>query len=772
MRFRYKPPFVSLRWQVAVVLVASSTIAVLALLLWASAESKDDLKRRILTEQQHLIADLRNASKQGFNLLADRANQLEAFLPLASDQTALEKLALGFQASLVGSQGQLIAGRALPDDQHAKQWVNALLKNGGEYRRWYCQDECELQYFSMHESGSVQLIIQHIVIDELMAKLNISHVANLWLVGLGSQPNQLFYQTTELPEQLQQNTSQLPLPPHYVLVGQHRPQATWRWPLQNDGVPAELWVAMPTQHSMTSVQQVWQKTTLFIVATLVICCILAIGLIWRPLLRLSKQSKQLPLLATANLPSVKPAKNKFLRDESHLFATACHELSEKLLEQRQRLLQQTHELQRLAQHDQLTGLNNRSMFEQSLQQTIGQLGRHIQSLAVMFMDLDKFKQVNDTLGHEKGDQLLQQVAMRLASLIRKSDMLARFGGDEFVVLLTEPGDNHQLKLLAEKLISIVNEPVQLSKETAQVGLSVGITVCTDPQCSIDQLLREADAAMYSAKRSGTSKACFFHATLNQQQAGEQLVEDSLLRAIAHQTLSLQFQPFWSTADQRPAYFQAHLNWPGAPVNEQGNQASAQIASPDMQQQLHEWLLQHVLDLIDQQHGSMPPNFRLFIQGASCSLQQPELLRQVVLCCRRDPQIANHFGLFIDEQIYIEHAQNFQMELNVLHQLGVGIALDRFGNGLGALNQLSQCPPTLVRLDDKFCHGDSLINGVTESLVKMLHKMHIQVLACGVDDKDSLVRLHHLGCDLVQGRYFGNLLLEHQFSEQLAQQNNL
>lgn len=769
MKFRYRPPFVSLRWQVTIVLIATSAVAVAALLSWAAAESEDDLKRRILSEQQHLIADLRNTSKQGFNLLADRARQLESVLPLANDDKTLQQLAQGFSATLIDSSGNLIAGRPAPDDANAKQWIAALFKNGGEYRRWFCQQHCELQYFSVPPRKPAQLTIQHIAIDDLMAKLDISHAANLWLVQPESPSEPPFYQTTSLTAKLRQSIPRLPLPPHYVIVDQQ--QAMWRWPLQNDGIAAELWVAMATQHSLNDVQQVWQKTTIYIVVTLALCCAIAIGLIWRPLLRLRQLSRHLPTLANDKYHYRKPSDGLIIQDESHQFANASYELAEKLNEQRRRLLQQTHELQRLAQHDQLTGLNNRSMFEQSLQQTISQLGRHIQSLAVMFMDLNKFKLVNDSLGHEKGDQLLQQVAIRLASLIRKTDVLARFGGDEFVLLLTEPGDHHQLKVLAEKLITIVNEPIQLGKDVTQVGLSVGITVCSDAQCTIDQLLREADAAMYSAKRAGASRACFYHTALQSQQNSEQQLEDSLHRALTHQALSLQFKPILALAERQPVHFQASLNWPGAPAQQDGEHSAALPGSAQVQQQLHEWMLQQVLDIIDQQQLNDQPSSRIFIQGADFALQQPELLRQLVMCCRRDANIAKHLGLFIDEQSYIDNQQQLQIELNLLHELGMSLALDRFGNGLGALSQISQSPPLLVRLDEKFCHGESLHNGVTESLIRMLHKMDIQVLACGITQHETLQRLQQLNCDLVQGSYFGPPIAEHELNQHLTRAIN-
>ncbi|GGA63269.1 hypothetical protein GCM10011369_00710 [Neiella marina] len=757
MSIRYKPPFVSLRWQVATVLIVSSAIAVLALMLWSASESKQELNRRILLEQQHLIAELRNTSKQGFHILEERARQLEAVLPLVPSEQSLEHLADSFNATIIDSSGSLLAGPAPPADSKAQQWQQALLANGGEYRRWHCQQQCELQYFSVHDSEAAKLTIQRIGINDLMEKLDIAHSANLWLVAPEGESLQLFYQTAAIPPQFTASKGNPPLPPEFVLVGKHRPQAMWRWPLQNDGTPAELWVAMPTQQSITDVEQVWLKTTTYIVVTLTICCAMAIGLIWRPLLRLSRQARQLPLLATAN-QSIRSPRHRFLRDESHLFATASQELAEKLKAQRQRLLQQTHELKRLVQHDQLTGLNNRSMFEQSLQQTLGQLGRHIQSLAIMFMDLNKFKVINDTMGHDHGDRLLQQVAMRLAGAIRKSDVLARFGGDEFVILLPEPGGQHQLQLLADKLIDSVVEPIQLSSTTVQVGLSIGITTCHDPQCSISQLLREADTAMYAAKHSGSSCARFFHSSLDSEERQLQQLDNAIAEAIKDNQLQLHYQPIVELADDNIGHYQALVTWPAAPeAIRKGHDLIQQISDPKLQQQASEWLLRQVLDTLDRVTINQMP-VRVFIRAADCN---PELLRQLVLCCRRDASVANRLGLLIDEQDYIDQFIHTQMELSVLYQAGVAIGLDGFGNSLGALNQLSQMPPKLVRLDGKFCNGVSLQNGFTQSLILMLHKLNIQVVASDVETLEQRRQLQQLHCDFGQGPLLAQLLSEHK-----------
>nr|WP_224745711.1 sensor domain-containing diguanylate cyclase [Neiella litorisoli] len=495
---------------------------------------------------------------------------------------------------------------------------------------------------------------------------------------------------------------------------------------------------------------------------------MAIGLIWRPLLRLSRQARQLPLLATSN-QSIRTPQHRLVRDESHLFAAASQELADKLKAQRHRLLQQTHELKRLVQHDQLTGLNNRSMFEQSLQQTLGQLGRHLQSLALMFMDLNKFKEINDTMGHDQGDQLLQQVAMRLAATIRKSDVLARFGGDEFVILLPEPGGQHQLQLLADKLIDSVIEPIQLSNTTVQVGLSIGITTCNDPQCSISQLLREADTAMYAAKHSGSSCARFYHSSLGKEDRQAQALDSALAEALNNNQLQLQYQPMVNLSNDDIEHYQALITWPAAPeAIRQGAEVIQQLSNPKLQQQTSEWLLRQVLDTLDRVTVNQMP-CRLYIRAADC---HPELLRQLVLCCRRDNTAARRLGLLIDEQDYLDQFAQIQMELNLLYQAGVAIALDGFGNSLGALNQLSQMPPAMVRLDAKFCSGVSLQNGFTQSLILMLHKLNIKVVASGVSDADDRRKLQQLNCDLAQGPLVAAVLSEHKLISQYTASSHL
>ena len=760
--------FVSLRWQVACALISTSILAITALLWWALWDSSNRIDHQIKVEQQFLFNELQIETKRSYQLLAERSHYIRLlFDSFDNDQvniSLLSSLAKKLNIALFSIQGEHILGTELPPDLIDKDWLSILADKGGQYRRWYCTSACELQKFSFSDNERRYIQVQRINADTLLSNLQPNYNASIWLLTDEADAPELLH-GPEIPQKLLQNFLSVPEQPAYLDLSS--PQlALWSVPLNNEGRPTAAWFALPLDNIIDRARGTWWQAMTLTAGTLAVCSTIAILLIWNPLRRLSDHARNLPKLADektmGGAPTYKTPEG-LLHDESHLLASATHELQEKLHEQRTQVNEQTHELKRLAQYDQLTGLYNRAMFEQSLHHCAIQLGRHIDSLAVIFIDLDKFKYINDTLGHEQGDLLLKKMARRFASVLRKSDILARYGGDEFVILLAEPGNKPQLCQLAHKLIQVASQPIQVNSKEVQIGISVGITECRDSQCNNHLLIKEADTAMYAAKRAGTNQIRFFDSKLEQQEKWVEPTKTSLLKNIEQNKLKLQFIPIVGLASQQPLHFEATLI---CPDNQGGEFSRAQLLNllsseqSGLLERLTSWMLTQLSKLIDSIHAdrsaSMEPDAlpRIYIKLLPYDLLHPYLLQAIEKHCNVLPHSPQHLGVLLDESDFIRHFSYLKQRLTCIQNKGVAIALDHFGTGIGSINLIQELPIRMIRLENNFLSHDSLSDGLTKSLVTMMRKFNIAVVANGLSKHEQLIALREAGCNWGQGPLFG------------------
>ncbi|MGP0050228.1 MAG: EAL domain-containing protein [Solirubrobacteraceae bacterium] len=420
---------------------------------------------------------------------------------------------------------------------------------------------------------------------------------------------------------------------------------------------------------------------------------------------------------------------------------------------------QSHRAQEMIRHqalyDRLTGLPNRTLFLDRVAHALARVGD--QPLAVFFIDLDHFKLVNDSLGHEVGDELLRRVAPRLAGAIRHSDTLARLGGDEFAVLCELVPDEPAAARIADELMTALEEPVVLGSEEHVISVSVGIALSTSTS-SATSLLRDADAAMYHAKHAGRGHSELFDRPMRDRVLARVRTESALRTALTgRREIYVQYQPLICLRNGRIVGAEALARWQHPergpvspdefiPVAEESGLIHALSAQIMRQAACESAAWQHSPDFAG-----------IAINISTCQLQQPDELAKLVSHVIATEGIAPGFiTLEITESLLIEELESARRALSWLSRLGVRLSLDDFGTGYSSLSYLRDLPFDSVKIDR------SLITNITDSpragelaaaVVHMGHALDLEVIAEGVETQQQATRLNRIGCDLAQGFYF-------------------
>nr|WP_283771307.1 EAL domain-containing protein [Acidovorax sp. CCYZU-2555] len=411
----------------------------------------------------------------------------------------------------------------------------------------------------------------------------------------------------------------------------------------------------------------------------------------------------------------------------------------------------------LAANDHLTGLHNRRMFNELVASHLALARRSRKFYALMYLDLDRFKAINDTLGHHVGDLLLQAVAQRLRLLLRSSDIIARMGGDEFAVLVTGMDAMTDMDALAAKLVDCLSQPYEgLEGNSLQVTPSIGVAFFPRDGHDVTLLCRNADAAMYASKRAGRGQFTYYDATASADSARSYALERQLPKAVIDQQLVLHFQPKVRLHDCRIMGFEALVRWqhpeygliyPGEFI------ASAEVTGAI--RALGDWVLQaccqQVADWRALGLDPVPIAFNV----------SPVQLRDSAFAERLAAHIA-HYGIEASD-LSMEITESCLLEprelaLSVLEQvraMGVSIGLDDFGTGFSSLSQIKDLPIDTLKLDRSFVNdirSSSEAGVIVTSVITLAHNLKMRVVAEGVELMDQLVYLKTAGCDEAQG-YF-------------------
>jgi diguanylate cyclase (GGDEF)-like protein/PAS domain S-box-containing protein len=409
-------------------------------------------------------------------------------------------------------------------------------------------------------------------------------------------------------------------------------------------------------------------------------------------------------------------------------------------------------------HDNLTGLANRALFRDRLDQALARSERSDRSLAVLLVDLDGFKQVNDTLGHDAGDQLLEEVAERFNHVVRVSDTVARFGGDEFALMLEEIAD-HEAVGLAQRLLEGLSQPVAVAGREVVLGASVGIVLHTGAGRS-EELIRHADVAMYAAKDAGRGRYEIFCPEMAEG-VGELLgIEHELRVALEHGEFSLHYQPEIDLETATIVGAEALLRWHSPTRGLVPPARFIPIAeATGLILPLGEFVIRRACaDAVEWRSAGLTSDS--FVTWVNVSAKQLSGLQRVVHEALEESGLPPHaLGLEVTETTVVEPGaagERARAELRLLHEQGIQIAIDDFGTGFSSLGQLRHFPINMIKVDYSFVQGashDPKDAAITANLVNLAHALGLVAVAEGIESERQLTSLRSFGCDLGQGYLF-------------------
>ena len=410
----------------------------------------------------------------------------------------------------------------------------------------------------------------------------------------------------------------------------------------------------------------------------------------------------------------------------------------------------------MALHDALTGLPNRTLFRDRLDQAIAHARRVRTGFAVLACDLDRFKAVNDSLGHPAGDALLRIVAARMRAVLRPYDTIARLGGDEFAVVLTYLDEAREASCLAEQLIAAVSEPIDLDGQSVEVGVSIGLTVAADLDCDPDELFQRADIALYEAKAAGRNTYREFEPDAGARIATRGLLALDMKEAIRRDAFRLAYQPVVDAATGTVVGFEALMRWRHPVQGEIAPGAFIPLAEETgLIVPMGSWALQEAC----REAAAWPAPIRVAVNVSAVQFRRPGLEAAVLSALAASGLPANRLKLEVTESVLMQDAEAVLACLHRLRGCGVKIALDDFGTGYSSLSYLRRFPFDQIKIDRSFIRdiADPDAAAIVRAVVGIGERLGMGIVAEGVETPEQLDLVRREGCTQVQGFLFSRPL---------------
>jgi diguanylate cyclase (GGDEF)-like protein/PAS domain S-box-containing protein len=421
------------------------------------------------------------------------------------------------------------------------------------------------------------------------------------------------------------------------------------------------------------------------------------------------------------------------------------------------------QMETLAFYDPLTGLANRRLFKNRLDKSVKAVMRSGKSMALMFLDMDQFKRVNDTLGHDAGDILLKEVANRLNNTVRENDTVSRIGGDEFTILLTDVKSTQDVRVVAEKILKVMAKPIRVKGQDIITSVSIGITLTPDDSTDINTLMKNADLAMYAAKEQGRNNFQFFSEEMNHSILEHLALEKEIKEAIQRNQFTLLFQPKVSLFDYRTTGVETLIRWEHPdkglitpdnfiPVAEE----TGQIID------IGNWVLEQACRQISSliRENVLSSEAKVAVNLSAKQFADPLLaqrIRNVLEITRIPPRCLE---LEITESTLMEDVESAIKIMQEIKSTGVSIAIDDFGTGYSSLSYIKRFPIDVLKVDRSFVMDipeDKNDMAITAAVIAMAHKLSLNVVAEGVETQEQLKYLRQNNCDEGQGYLFSRPL---------------
>ena len=429
------------------------------------------------------------------------------------------------------------------------------------------------------------------------------------------------------------------------------------------------------------------------------------------------------------------------------------------------------DMERLATRDNLTGLANRNLLRDRVQRALESNRRTGAQSAVLFIDLDQFKTINDSLGHDVGDQLLVQVAQRLAASVRAEDTVARQGGDEFIVFLPRIADAVDAGVLARKLVRHLAEPFRIGERELYVGSSIGIAVYPDDGTDVDTLLKNSDTAMYQVKAAGRNHHAFYTPELHQRAFEKYTLVHDMRLAAERGEFSLMYQPILHADDHQIAALEALLRWTHP---ERGDVSPAWFVplaeSSGLIVPIGDWVLRRTCEQIRawQEAGLAVP--RVAINLSAIQLQQRSLVPRIAGILAETGVQASQLEFEITEGSLMQNTDEVVQSLHELAAMGAQLAIDDFGTGYSSLHYLKRLPIHILKIDRSFVMDigdDADDTAIVVAIVALARSLKLKVIAEGVETAAQQAFLRAQGCDMLQGYLFSRPLTPEAVLQRLA-----
>jgi diguanylate cyclase (GGDEF)-like protein len=417
------------------------------------------------------------------------------------------------------------------------------------------------------------------------------------------------------------------------------------------------------------------------------------------------------------------------------------------------IVEREHRISHMALNDALTNLPNRTFFREQLDAQLRRLRDGEAQLAILSLDLDGFKHVNDTLGHPFGDKLLVEVSRRLTSAMPDS-FVARLGGDEFAIICSEEQVSEPSMRHSRKLIEAVQKPFLIDGQQALIGTSIGIAIAPSDGLTADALLKNADLALYRAKQDGRGVFRFFEPALNDEAQTRRQLEIDLREALLEGQFELHFQPIYATEAQQVVCFEALLRWNHPRRGMIGPDQFVRVAEESgLMLRIGEWVLQEAC----RRAHEWPENIRVAVNVSPMQFRNPALNRVILQALANGGVAAQRLELEITESIFLDNSCDTAKMLHRLRKLGVRISLDDFGTGYSSLSYLRTFPFDKIKIDKSFVDDigrESSAAAIVQAIVDLANALGMETTAEGVEHEDQFQQLRAQGCSSIQGYLLG------------------
>jgi diguanylate cyclase (GGDEF)-like protein len=423
-----------------------------------------------------------------------------------------------------------------------------------------------------------------------------------------------------------------------------------------------------------------------------------------------------------------------------------------------------------AQHDFLTGLPNRMLLNDRVNQAIARAPRHQKKVAVLFLDLDGFKHINDSLGHPTGDKLLQSIGERLVECVRASDTVSRQGGDEFVVLLSEMEQSEDAAITARRMLHSVSEAHSIDQHDLHVTTSIGVSVYPDDGLDAETLIKNADTAMYQAKENGRQSYQFFKSAMNVRAVERQSIEEGLRRALERQEFALHYQPKVNLNTGQITGAEALLRWTH-PIRGLVPPAQFIPVAEDcgLILPIGNWVLREACKQAQLWANAGLPASTMAVNISAMELRNESFLEGVFSALEDTGLDPKSLELELTESVLMKHAESAESILRTLRARGVHLAVDDFGTGYSSLSYLRKFPVDSIKIDQSFVRQITTAPGETTivtAVISMGRSLKLRVVAEGVETQAELNFLQFHRCDEAQGYFFSRPVLPEAFARLL------